>query len=323
MDLTTDYMGMKLKNPIVPSASPLSHDLANIRAMEDAGASAAVFYSLFEEQIIHETEELGHYLSYGTDSFAEARTYFPEPEVYHRGAEEYLDHIRRAKEAVDIPIIGSLNGVSTGGWTNYAKGMQEAGADGLELNVYYIPTDAALAGTEVDQLYPDILSQVKSSVTIPVAVKLNPFFSSLANVASRLDDAGADALVLFNRFYQPDIDLENLEIMPNVLLSGPQAMRLPLRWIAILHGRVNADLAATSGIHTAEDVIKMLMVGSKITMICSALLKNGIGHIKTVLEGMQGWMEEHEYVSVGQMQGSISQQSCADPSAFERANYMR
>ena len=323
MDLTTKYMGMKLKNPLVPSASPLSDNIANIRAMEDAGASAVVLYSLFEEQVTHEIHELDHYFSYGIESFAEALNYFPEPEVYHRGPHEYLEHIGRAKEAVDIPIIGSLNGVSTGGWIDYAMGMQEAGADALELNVYYIPTDPELQSSAVEQRYLDILTEVKSNISIPVALKLSPFFSSLANMATRLDEAGADALVLFNRFYQPDINLETLEVTPNVILSTPQAMRLPLRWVAILHGRINADIGATSGIHTVEDVLKMLMAGANVTMLCSALLKHGIGHLWQVLEGVQVWMEENEYESIQQMQGSMSQKACADPAAFERANYMK
>lgn len=321
MDLSTTYMGLKLKNPIVPSASPLSRELASIRAMEDAGASAVVLYSLFEEQITHEILELDHYLSLGTD--AEAASYFPEPEIFHRGAEDYLEHIRKAKETVDIPIVASLNGMTLGGWVDYAKQMAEAGADALELNIYYIPTDASLSSDEVEKLYLDILAGVKQNVSVPVAVKLSPYFSSLANMSRRLDATGADALVLFNRFYQPDIDLEALEVVPNVILSTPQAMRLPMRWIAILSGRIGADLAATSGIHTAEDALKMLMVGAKVTMVCSALLQRGVGHIGEMLEGIQTWMEEHEYHSVEQMQGSMSQVSCADPSTFERANYMK
>ena len=323
MDLSTTYLGQKLKNPIVASSSPLSMELANVRAFEDVGAAAVVLFSLFEEQITHETEELDHYISHAVDSFSEASSYFPTTEAYHRGPDEYLDQIYRAKTAVDIPIIGSLNGLSPGGWVDYAAGMEEAGADAIELNVYYIPTDPDLLGSSVEQRYVDILIDVKSSVSIPVAIKLSPFFSSLANVAKRLDEAGADALVLFNRFYQPDIDLENLEVVPNVILSTPQAMRLPLRWIAILYGRVQANLAATSGIHTAEDVVKMLMAGANVTMMCSALLQHGIGSIWQILQDMEAWMEAHEYVSVEQMQGSMSQKSCADPAEFERANYMK
>ncbi len=323
MDLSTSYLGLRLKNPIVPSASPLSHSLDSMRRLEDAGASAIVMYSLFEEQIAHETAELNHYLSYGTESFAEALTYFPESDAYNLEPEEYVDLLRKAKQSLGIPVIGSLNGVSTGGWIKYAKKIEEAGADALELNVYYIPTDPKLAGDDVENRYFEVLNAVKSTVQIPVAMKLSPFFSSLANIAHRLDAAGADGLVLFNRFYQPDIDLESLEVKPNVILSTPQALRLPLRWIAILHGRVKASLAATSGVHTAQDVLKMLMAGADVTMMASALLKHGPEQIKTILVDMDQWMLEHEYHSVQQMKGSMSQKSIADPAAFERANYMK
>jgi dihydroorotate dehydrogenase (fumarate) len=323
MDLSTSYLGLKLKNPVVPSASPLSHSLDSMRRLEDAGASAIVMYSLFEEQIAHETAELNHYLSYGTESFAEALTYFPESDDYNLGPEEYVGLIHKAKQSLGIPLIGSLNGVSTGGWIKYAKKIEEAGADALELNVYYIPTDPKLAGDDVENRYFEVLNAVKSTVRIPVAMKLNPFFSSLANIAHRLDAAGVDGLVLFNRFYQPDIDLEALEVKPNVILSTPQALRLPLRWIAILHGRVKASLAATSGIHTAQDVLKMLMAGADVTMMASALLKHGPQQITTILADMDQWMLEHEYHSVQQMKGSMSQKSIADPAAFERANYMK
>ena len=323
MDLSTSYCGLKLKNPIVPSASPLSHTLDTMRRLEDAGASAIVMYSLFEEQIEHETKELNHYTTFGTESFAEALSYFPEVGEYNLGPDEYITMIRKAKQSLGIPVIGSLNGVSTGGWISYAKKIEEAGADALELNVYYIPTDPKRTGQEVENLYVDILKQVKKTVRIPVAIKLGPFFSAMANMAARLDDAGADALVLFNRFYQPDIDLETLEVKPNVILSTPQALRLPLRWIAILHGRVKANLAATSGIHNAEDVLKMLMAGADVTQMCSSLLRNGPHHIERVLADLTQWMQEHEYVSVRQMKGSMSQKSIADPAAFERANYMK
>jgi len=323
MDLSTTYMGLSLKNPLVPSASPLSREIGTIRQLEDSGAAAIVMYSLFEEQIKIEAEALDHFLSHGTESFAEALSYFPEPTDYRRGPDEYLKHIQQAKEAVDIPIIGSLNGVSLGGWIDYARKIEEAGADALELNVYFIPTDPKVSAQEVDDLYVEILREVKSHVRIPVAIKLGPYFSALAYMAQRLDQAGADALVLFNRFYQPDINLEKLEVVPNVLLSPPQAMRLPLRWIAILYGHIQADMAATSGIHTAEDVLKMLMVGANVTMMCSALLKNGPGHLKKVLADLATWMEEHEYESVQQMRGSLSQRACPEPAAFERANYMK
>ncbi len=323
MDLSTTYLGLKLRSPLVASASPLSESIDNIKRMEDAGASAVVLYSLFEEQIRREREALYYYLTHGTESYAEALTYFPEPVTYHAKPDEYLEHIRKAKAAVDIPVIASLNGSSIGGWTQYATKMQEAGADALELNIYYIPTNVEMTAVEVEQTYINILSAVKSVVNIPVAVKLSPFFSNMANMAKQLDQAGADALVLFNRFYQPDIDLEELEVRPNVILSSPQALRLPLRWIALLYGRISANLAATSGIHSAEDVIKVMMVGANVAMMTSALLKNGIDHLQTVENGVAEWMERREYVSIEQMRGSMSQINSEDPSAFERAQYMR
>jgi dihydroorotate dehydrogenase (fumarate) len=323
MDLTTTYLGLNLKNPIVPSAGPLSHTVDSMKRLEDAGASAIVMYSLFEEQIVHDAAELNYFLTQGTESFAEALTYFPEADDYNLGPEEYVEHIHRAKGTLGIPVIGSLNGVSAGGWVKFARKIEEAGADAIELNVYYIPTDPALTGTAVEERYIDVLREVKSTVKIPVAIKLSPFFSSMANMARRLDDAGANGLVLFNRFYQPDFDLEVLEVTPNVILSTPQAMRLPLRWVAILHGQVKASIAATSGIHTTQDVLKMLMAGADVTMMCSALLKHGAGRIGEVLTELTRWMEEHEYESVRQMKGSMSQKSVADPAAFERANYMK
>jgi dihydroorotate dehydrogenase (fumarate) len=323
MDLTTTYMGMALKNPIVPSASPLSESLENIRRMEDAGAAAVVMYSLFEEQITLESQQLDHYLSYGVESFAEALSYFPDMETYKVGPDDYLNRVRRAKQAVDIPVIGSLNGVSTGGWIEYARQIEEAGADGLELNVYYIPTDLGMTSAEVEQLYLDILRDVKKTVSIPVAMKLSPYFSATANMARRLAEAGADALVLFNRFYQPDFDLENLEVVPRVVLSNAHELLLPMRWVAILYGRVPVDLAITSGVHTLEEVLKGMMAGAKVTMMASELLQNGIQRISQILEGMVQWMEEYEYESVTQMQGSMSQQNVAESAAFERANYMK
>ena len=323
MDLSTTYLGLKLRSPLVASASPLSESIDNIKRMQDAGASAVVLYSLFEEQIRREREALYYYLTHGTESYAEALTYFPEPVTYHAKPEEYLEHIRKAKAAVDIPVIASLNGSTIGGWTQYATKMQEAGADALELNIYYIPTNVEMTAVEVEQTYINILSAVKSVVSIPVAVKLSPFFSNMANMAKQLDQAGADALVLFHRFYQPDIDLEELEIRPNVILSSPQALRLPLRWIALLYGRISANLAATSGIHTAEDVLKVMMVGANVAMMTSALLKNGIDHLSVVERGVADWMERREYVSIEQMRGSMSQINSDDPSAFERAQYMR
>ena len=323
MDLRTTYLGLTLKNPLVPSASSLSQKLDNLRLMEDAGAAAVVCYSLFEEEIIHDSLELNDRLNQGTESFFEATSYFPEPENFFVGPESYLEHIRNAKKALSIPVIGSLNGSSEGGWVRYAKLIQEAGADALELNIYFLPTDLSGSAEKTERLYLDILKAVKSQVTIPVAVKMSPFFSSLAGMARRLEEAGANGLVLFNRFYQPDIDLESLEVVPNVLLSTPQALRLPLRWIAILSKRLNLSLAATSGIHSSDDVIKMLLVGANVTMMCSALYKNGIGHIKNVLADVTSWLSEREYESLQQMQGSMSQASAANPAAFERANYMK
>ncbi len=323
MDIRTTYLGMTLRSPLVASASPLSESLLNIRWMEDAGAGAVVLFSLFEEQIRREREALYHYLTYGADSFAEALTHFPEPETYHAGPDQYLELIQKAKQAVHIPIIASLNGASIGGWTKFARKMQDAGADALELNIYYIPADMHLTGHQVEQTYIDILKAVKQAVTIPVAIKLSPYFSNMANMAKQLDDAGANGLVLFNRFYQPDIDLETLEVKPNVILSTPQAMRLPLTWIGILYKRIEADLAATSGIHSGEDVIKMILAGANVTMMTSALLKNGIDHLRVVEEKMRDWMVQHEYESITQMRGSVSQLHAEDPAAFERVQYMR
>ena len=276
MNLTTNYLGFKLRTPLVVSASPMSEDLDNLKRMADAGASAIVLYSLFEEQLRQDRLELSRHLEHGTESYAEALTYFPEPGEFRLGPEEYLKHISEAKKLTDIPIIASLNGSSTGGWTDYARQIEQAGADALELNIYYIPTDFNLTGTEVELTYLEILKAVKSIVNIPVAVKLSPFFSNFANMAKKLENAGVDGLVLFNRFYQPDIELESLEVKPNILLSTPMAMRLPLRWIALLHGRLNASLAATSGIHRASDALKMLLAGADVTMLCSTILRHGI-----------------------------------------------
>jgi dihydroorotate dehydrogenase (fumarate) len=323
MDLTTTYMGLALKNPIVPSASPLSRSVESICRLEDAGAGAIVMYSLFEEQITQESRQLDHYLSYGIESFAEALNYFPDMETYNVGPDEYLNLISRAKMAVDIPIIGSLNGVSTGGWIEYARKIEEAGADALELNVYYIPTDIGMTGTEVEQMYVDVVRDVKQSVTMPVAVKLSPYFSATGNMAYRLAEAGAEALVLFNRFYQPDFDLDSLEVVPHLVLSHSDELRLPLRWVAILYGRVPVDFAITSGVHTCEDVLKGLMAGAKVTMIASELLQHGLHRMNDILQEMRDWLEEREYESVAQMQGSMSQQNVGEPAAFERANYMK
>ncbi len=323
MDLTTNYLGLKLRSPLVPSASPLSRETDDVKRMEDAGAGAVVLTSLFEEQIRQEAAELDHHMAQGTESFAEALTYFPQVGDFRLGPDDYLEHVAKAKAAVKMPVIASLNGTSVGGWTDYAKKIQQAGADALELNIYYIPADADLTGAEVEKTYIDIVKAVKACVTIPVAVKLSPFFSSMANMARQIDDAGADGLVLFNRFYQPDIDLEKLEIEHSLLLSTPQARRLPLRWIAILYGRVKASLAATSGIHTPYDALKVLMAGADVAMLCSVLLRRGIPHIQNIEREMVQWLEEREYESITQLKGSLSQKNCPEPSSFERAQYMR
>ncbi len=323
MDLSTNYLGLQLKNPIVPSASPLSEDISNIKLMEDAGAAAVVLYSLFEEQIEHESLELNYFTSVHNESYAEATSYFPEPFEFKTGPDEYLEHIKKAKDAVGIPVIASLNGKSLGGWVDYAKKIESAGADALELNIYLLAADTSKNSASVEKDYVDIVKAVTSSISIPVAVKMHPYFSSVANMASQLDKAGAKGLVLFNRFYQPDIDLETLEVTPNVLLSTPMSMRLPLRWIAMMYKKVNADLAATSGIYSEADVIKMLMVGAKVTQMLSCLLKFGIGHISDVLTKLKFWMEVNEYESVEMMRGSMSYMNVADPSVFERANYMK
>lgn len=323
MDLSTTYLGLKLRNPLVPSASTLTENFDNIKRMEDAGAGAIVLHSLFEEQLRQEAGEVEAAFTQGTESFAEALSYFPSPGEFKLGPEEYLELIEKAKQTVRTPIIASLNGTTKGGWIDYAKRIQEAGADALELNVYYIPTDPGMTGVEVEQRYLEIVKAVRAAVTLPLAVKLSPFFSSLANVAAQIDKLGVNGLVLFNRFYQPDINLNTLDVELSVLLSTAQARRLPLRWLGILFGKVKADLAATSGIHNAQDVLKTLMAGAKVTMFCSALMKHGISHLQVVESDLRKWMEEHEYESVGQMIGSVSQKNCADPSAFERAQYMK
>jgi dihydroorotate dehydrogenase (fumarate) len=322
-DLTTSYLGLDLRSPLVPSAGPLSRDLDNFKRLEDAGAAAVVMHSLFEEQIRYERYEFHHYMTQGTESYPEALTFFPEPAEFEVGPEAYLRHIARAKAAVSIPIIASLNGSTLGGWIDFARQIEQAGADAIELNIYNIPTDMNQTGGEVEQTYVEIVKAVRSAVSLPMAVKLSAFFTNFANVAKRLDEAGANGLVLFNRFYQPDIELESLEVTPNVLLSTPMAMRLPLRWVAILYDRIGASLAATSGIHRASDVLKMVMVGADVTMLCSVLLRHGIEQIKVIEKDLCAWMEEHEYDSITQLKGSLSQKNCADPSAFERAQYMR
>lgn len=323
VDLTTTYLGLNLKNPLVASPSPLAEKIDNVRRMEDAGLSAVVMYSLFEEQIIHETLELDHYLSHGTHSFAEAQTYLPTTGNFSLTPDHYIEHLHAVKQAVKIPVIGSLNGVSSGGWIHYAKNMQEAGADALELNIYFLPNDVALVSDELENSYVELVRDVCNEVTIPVAVKLSPYFTALPNFARRTVESGARGLVLFNRFYQPDFDLQELAVVPNLQLSVSNELRLPLRWIAMLYRKINADLALTTGIHTPEDAIKGLMAGANVVMTTSALLKRGIPYAGDLLQGIHNWLIEREYESIAQLRGSMSQQAVAEPGAFERANYMK
>ena len=322
-DLTTTYLGLNLKNPLVASASPLSKKAENAKKLEDAGVSAIVMYSLFEEQIIHDSLELDHYLTRGTNSFAEAMTYLPDLGTYNMGPEKYLDHLSALKKNLSIPVISSLNGVSRGGWVRYARLMQDAGADALELNMYYLSADPELGGQELEDNYIELVSEVKAAIDIPLAVKLSPFITALPNFARRLTEAGADGIVLFNRFYQPDFDLEELEVVRTLELSDSRDLLLPLRWISILYGKVEADMALTSGIHTAQDVLKAMMAGAKVAMTASAVLRDGYERVQVILNDLQAWMEAHEYESIKQMQGSMSQQSVAEPAAFERSNYIR
>ncbi len=323
MDLSTKYLGLTLKSPVVASASPLTKDLNNFRKLEDAGASAIVMHSLFEEQLEIENAELDRHFASGDAVSAEATGIFPDVSDYNIGPEEYLETIVRAKAAVDIPIIGSLNGISTGGWTRYAKMIQDAGANALELNIYYLPTDLALTADVIEKQYCDLVREVKATVGIPIAVKVGPYFSAMANMALKLDQAGANALVLFNRFYQPDLDLENLEVVPSLQLSRSNELRLRLHWAAILFGKITSDIGITGGVHTAEDVIKSMMAGARVAMTTSALLQNGIDYLRFVLTETREWMEKHEYESIKQMQGSMSQQAVPHPSTYERANYVK
>ena len=323
VDLTTTYLGLQLKNPLVASSSPLSEKIASIQQLEESGVSAVVMYSLFEEQIIRESMKLHEDLERGVGAFAEALNYLPEVGKYSLGPETYVEHLKNAKQAVNIPVIGSLNGVSTGGWIEYAQKIEAAGADALELNIYYLATDLDLTSAELENQYITLVSDIRARISIPIAVKLSPFFTALPNFARRLVEAGADGLVLFNRFYQPDFDLDELEVVPNLVLSTSDELRLPLRWIAILYGHVPADLALTGGVHTAPDVLKAMMAGASVTTIASEFLKHGSGRAAEILADMSAWMVEREYESVAQMKGSMSQQSVAEPAAFERANYMQ
>lgn len=323
VDLRTNYLGLELKNPLVASASPLSEKVENVQKLEQAGVSAVVMYSLFEEQIVQESLRLDHDLTQGTESFAEALSYFPNVGRYSVGPETYLEHLRALKEAVDIPIIASLNGASRGKWIEYAERIEASGADALELNIYYLPTSADEFGADVEAGYLDLIQNVSMAVEIPVSVKLSPFFTSLPNFAKQVGEAGAKGLVLFNRFYQPDFDLDELEIVPSLDLSTRAEMRLPLRWISILYGRIGLDMALTTGVDSGLGILKGMMAGAKVTMVASEFLRKGIDRASEMLESMEDWMEAHEYESVQQMQGSMSQQAVADPSAFERSNYMR
>ena len=322
-DLSTTYLGLKLKNPIVASASPLSKKVERAKQLEEAGVSAIVMYSLFEEQIIHESLELDHYLTRSSDTGAEAMSYFPDSGTYSLGPDKYLDMVSSLKKTLSIPVIGSLNGVSRGGWTRYARRIQDAGADALELNLYYMATDPNLKSEDLENAQVDLVADVSSAISIPLAVKLSPYITSLSNFAHRLVSAGAKGLVLFNRFYQPDFDLDELEIVHSLDLSTSAEMRLPLRWVSILSGKTPADLAITSGVHTAADVLKGMMAGAKVTMMASALLHEGPKIVAPMLDQIQAWMKEREYESIQQMQGSMSQQAVAEPAAFERANYMK
>ncbi len=323
VDLSTTYLGLDLKHPVIVSPSPMTESLDNIRQMEDAGAAAIVMHSLFEEQITLESVDLDRYLSLGVDSFSEALSFFPDMRLYNMGPDGYLEHLARAKEAVAIPVIASLNGYSTGGWIKYAQAMEQAGADALELNIYYIATDPKMTGAEIEAMYLDLVHNVKSSLNIPVAVKLSPYFSAMANMAARFEKAGADGLVLFNRFYQPDFDLETLEVTPSLKLSDPHELLLRLRWAAILRGQVGLDMAITGGVHTAEDVVKSVMAGANAAMMTSAVYRHGIDYLSRVCADLRIWLEDHEYESIRQMHGSMSQHTAADPGAFERANYMK
>ncbi len=329
VDLTTSYLGLDLKNPLIAAASPLSQKVETVRQLERAGIAAVVMYSLFEEQIIYDSLRLDRDLSQGTDSFAEALTFFPDLAAYNDlnqysiGPEDYVENLRKLKSAVDIPIIGSLNGMTNGGWIEYAKKIEDAGADALELNIYNLSTDPEVSSQEIENEYLDLVRSIRASIEIPIAIKLSPFFTNLPNFARNLVEAGVNGLVLFNRFYQPDLDLEELEVVPSLVLSNSQELRLPLRWIAILYGRISADFALTTGIHTAEDLLKATMAGASASMSASTFLKYGIAHGTEILDGVISWMEEHEYESIAQMKGSMSQQAVAEPAAFERANYIK
>lgn len=324
MDITTNYMGLRLKNPLVAGASPLSKDVGSVRALEDAGISAVVVYSLFEEQFTQAVGEYHHYETFGAESYSESLSYMPSLDYFPRGPAQYLEHVTKIKQAVDIPVIASLNGTTDGGWIDFSKQLEAAGVDGIELNVYMVATDPSASASGIENRYLEVLDAVKRTVSVPVAMKLSPYFSALAHFANRLDERGVDGLVLFNRFYQPDIDLETLEVVPNLVFSARHEMRLPLRWLAILDPVVEASLGASTGVYTAQDVIKLMMAGADVTMLCAALLRESPATVVAeMLRDIKEWMQAHEYESLRQLHGSMNHATCSNPGAFERANYMQ
>lgn len=323
MDLSTNYMGLELVSPLVASASPLSRRIDSAKRLEEAGVGAIVMYSLFEEQIVYDSLALDYFMNRGTESFPESLTYLPEMDGYNIGPDIYVAHLHDLKRALQIPVIGSLNGVSPGGWVEYATLIEQAGADALELNIYNLPVDPDLSSSDLEAQYISLVQDVRAAVSIPIAVKLSPFFTALPHFAHQLGEAGANGLVLFNRFYQPDFDLEQLEVVPRLVLSNSNDLRLPLRWIALLAGRIDTDFALTGGVHTAEDVLKAMMAGANVAMMASALLKHGAPLVEQLLVNLTSWMEEYEYVSIRQMRGSLSQVAAENPGALERANYIR
>jgi dihydroorotate dehydrogenase (fumarate) len=322
-DLTTTYLGLTLPSPVVVASNPLCRDIDSMRQMETAGAGAVILPSLFEEQLEAEDLNLKYYVTHNSALLPNALQHIPDMEEYNKGADGYLSHVYRTKKALGIPVIASLNGSSSGGWVRYAKLLEAAGADALELNVYYLPTSAATTGSKIEQRYLDLLEQVKGTVTIPVAIKLSPYFSATANMATQLDRLGVDAIVLFNRFYQPDIDLDTEMVTPNIELSTSSELRMRLRWVAILYGHVKANLAITGGVHSAEDALKSILAGADVAMVASTLLKNGPGYVKTIVDGMSDWMDGRDYADIGRIRGKLSQRHVSNPSAFERANYMQ
>jgi dihydroorotate dehydrogenase (fumarate) len=322
-DLRTSYLGLELRSPLVASASPLTGEVDGLRRLQDAGAAAAVLPSLFEEQLTHDQLELDRLLETTSDHVGEAQSYFPELQDYNTGPWSYLKRIEQAKRAVVIPVIASLNGVTPGGWVRHASRMQDAGADALELNLYSVATDPRVGAVELEARYLELVAAVRAAVAVPLAVKLSPFFTALANMAVRIVEAGADGLVLFNRFYQPDLDLDTLDVVPRLVLSSSEELRLPLRWIAILRGQVGGSLAATTGVHTGLDAAKVLLAGADVAMMTSALLRHGPGHVRTVERQLLTILAERDYDSVGQLRGSMSRSAMPDPAGFERANYMR